>query len=132
MQYFYSFPFFPVFRWTKVLIMQVAPRGSAMDADAYGNSGDVEATWAMQAMDHAECHMSLLLSGTSREFKVGKYNYRKSLLWTKRGSDIDIIIVSLRYGKVPKASSFISNAVSFTNKYDPNMVANSVVLMKTY
>ena len=43
--------------------MQVAPRGSAMDADAYGNSGDVEATWAMQAMDHAECHMSLLLSG---------------------------------------------------------------------
>jgi len=45
--------------------MQVAPRGSAMDADAYGNSGDVEATWAMQAMDHAECHMSLLLSGAS-------------------------------------------------------------------
>ena len=43
--------------------MQVAPRGSAMDADSYGNSGDVEATWAMQAMDHAECHMSLLLSG---------------------------------------------------------------------
>jgi len=45
--------------------MQVASKGSAMDADAYGNSGDVEATWAMQAMDHAECHMSLLLSGAS-------------------------------------------------------------------
>ena len=46
-------------------MMQVASKGSAMDADAYGNSGDVEATWAMQAMDHAECHMSLLLSGVS-------------------------------------------------------------------
>jgi len=45
--------------------MQVAPKGSSMDADSYGNSGDVEATWAMQAMDHAECRMSLLLSGAS-------------------------------------------------------------------
>ena len=43
--------------------MQVAPRGSAADADSYGNSSDVEAKWAIQAMDHAECHMSLLLSG---------------------------------------------------------------------
>ena len=43
--------------------MQVAPKGSAYDGDSYGNSEDVEATWAMQAMDHAECHMSLLLSG---------------------------------------------------------------------
>ena len=53
--------------------MQVAPRGSAMDADSYGNSGDVEATWAMQAMDHAECHMSLLLSG-NLYFSTGDIN----------------------------------------------------------
>ena len=45
-------------------MMQVASKGSAADADSYGNSNDVEASWAMQAMDHAECHMSLLLTGT--------------------------------------------------------------------